>query len=321
MIWIIGSKTMLGREITSKLTEQKLPWIGSNEDVDIRDATSLDTFALSHDRDAGRTGNAVTKGKVPGKITWIINLCDYNDFYEAEKNPEKAKQYNENGARNIARTARHIGAKLIHISSAHVYEGDETTPYDEESTGLPSSVIGKTKLKGEEAIAKEMTQYYILRTSYLYGLMGNNPVYQMINEMKSNPKVTAINNMWISPTSAQDLGSCIAKIISTSENASSLFGKKAALPYGIYNYSNIGKITMYDWCGKIYDFAKAYKRITSDCEIVPCNRSEKVSDVKLPFNTSLNTEKIQKSLKIKIPKWEDSLEKFIKNQYFDPDFE
>lgn len=321
MIWLIGSKTMLGREISAQLTEQKLPWIGSNSDVDISDATSLDTFALSHDRDAGRTGNAVTKGKVPGKITWVINCTDYNDVIEAEKNPEEAKKYNENSARNIARTARHIGAKLIQISSSYVYEGDETTPYDEDNTGIPCNTIGKTKLAGEEAIAKEMTQYYILRTSWLYGLMGKNPVYSMIKEMKSGTKVTAINNMWGCPTSAQDLAGVVAKIISTSENASSLFGKKAALPYGIYNYSNTGKITMFDWCNKIYDFARNYKRISNECEIIPCTRTEKEPETKLPFSTVMSMEKIQKSLKIKIPKWEDSLEKFMKNQNFDPDFE
>lgn len=321
MIWLIGSKTMLGREISAQLTEEKLPWIGSNDEVDISDANSLDTFALSHDRDAGRTGNAVTKGKVPGKITWVINCLEYGNIAQAEKEPELAKKYNEDGARNIARMARHIGAKLIHISSDLIYEGDETPAYTEEAAGTPTTVYGKTKLAGEEAIAKEMTQYYILRTSWLYGYMGKNPVYDMLKEMKTAPKVAAINNMWGTPTSAADLASVIVKIIKTAENATNLFGKKAACPYGIFNYSNAGKITMFDWCGKIYDLAKTYKRISTDCEIVPCTRSEKDPETKLPFNTVMDKEKISKLLKIKIPKWEDSLEKFIKNQNFNPDFE
>ena len=73
MIWLIGSKGMLGSEIARQLTEKHISWVGSDRDVDISDPQALLNFADSHDTSAGCTGRTASNGKVPEKITWVIN--------------------------------------------------------------------------------------------------------------------------------------------------------------------------------------------------------------------------------------------------------
>lgn len=316
MIWLIGSNGMLGQEIARQLDKNNISWIGSNSDVDITNSQALDSFALSHDIDAGRTGNAIEKGFIPQKITWVINCAAYTKVDQAESEEELAKAVNAEGAKNVARATRKIGAKLIHISTDYVYDGLGKTPYTEGMAVNPISVYGKTKLAGEEAVQKEMTKYYIIRTSWLYGSKGPSFVNKIAKAMNEKEELSIVNDQWGTPTCAMDLAQAIIKIIKTSDNAQSLFGKKAAIPYGIYNYSNMGEITWFDFAAKIYDLGKKYSKITNNCILKPCTTQDYPTAAKRPQYSVLSKDKITSSLKIKIPKWDESLEKFIKSNNF-----
>ena len=318
MIWLIGAKGMLGTEIGRLLSENDIPWVGTDAEVDITNADALDTFAQSHDRATNRTGNAVAKGTVPGNIGWIVNCAAYTAVDKAESEPELARRLNEDGPRNIARTARHIGAKLIHISTDYVFDGSATVPYTEEMEKHPTGVYGVTKAAGEDAVQKEMTQYYILRTAWLYGFAGKNFVYTMTAAMNSRESVSVVSDQKGTPTNACDLAAVILKIIQTSDNAHHLFGKNSAIPYGVYQFTNAGETTWFDFANKIYELGKKYSRITTNCTVSPCSTEEYPTPAKRPAYSVLSKEKIQMALKLKIPSWEVSLEKFIKSNRFEP---
>ncbi len=318
MIWVIGSKGMLGQELTKQLEEKSIAWVGSDSEVDITNPEALDDFAESHDRSANRTGSTAAKGFVPQKITWVVNCAAYTKVDEAEENQELAQKLNAQGALNIARATRKIGAKLIHISTDYVFDGKTNMPYKEEAPKAPLCVYGRTKSEGEDLIQKEMTQYYILRTSWLYGFDGNNFVYTMTKLMNQNPSIKVVNDQKGCPTSAVDLASLIIKIIETSANATRLFGKNSAIPYGLYNYTNLGETTWYDFARRICEFGKKYKRITNECIVEPCATTDYPTRALRPYYSVLSKDKLLSSMKIKIPSWEDSLEKFIKSTRFCP---
>lgn len=317
MVWLIGDKGMLGSEISRQLTENKIQWIGSDKEVDISNSTELRKFALSHGPAANTTGLTVKKRKVPEKITWIINCAAYTAVDKAESDEEMAEKLNVEGPLNIARVARELGAKLIHISTDYVFDGNSKVPYTEEDPKNPESVYGKTKAEGERLIEKEMTLYYIIRTAWLYGFDGKNFVYTMTKAMNSRDEVKVVNDQKGTPTCAVDLAQTIIRIIDSSEKAPLLFGKKSALPYGIYHYTGSGETTWFEFCSKIYEFGKKYGRITKDCDITPCLTEDYPTDAKRPVYSVLCKDKIMSSLKIKIPTWEESLEKFIKNPRFE----
>lgn len=318
MIWILGNKGQSGSEICHVLNENKISWIASDAELDVCDTHALEKFVLSHDHEAGRTGSAVEKGKVPEKITWVINCLEYQDFSETDEAKIKAENFNVKGALNIARLSRQLGAKLIHISSAYVYEGEDQGLYTEESLLNPITFYGKTKVLAEEAIQKEMNQYYIIRPGWLYGFEGNNLIYNLIRKIAYATNASVLNDKFGMPLSARDLANLILKIILTSEKAKALFGKKAGLPYGIYNFASSESVSLYDLAGKLYDYSKRYKKITNDCDISAIYGQDDSMDIFLPPYLNLDCKKIIQGLKIKKIKWTDSLEKFVKDKNFIP---
>ncbi len=224
---------------------------------------------------------------------------------------------NSDGPCNIARIARKIGAKLIHISTDYVFDGKDNTPYMEDGEKSPVSVYGKTKAEGEFLICKEMTQYFIIRTSWLYGFDGKNFVYTMTRLMNENSELNVINDQKGSPTCAVDLASVILRFIDKTENAKGFIGSGSTPAFGIYHYTNGGETTWYEFAREINRLGKKTGRITNECNLIPCVSSDYPSKAARPSYSVLNKTKIVSILKIKIPSWQKSLEKFMKSKRFE----
>lgn len=314
MIWLIGCNGMLGSEIVKQLTEKKLPFIGTDKEVDVTNIDALENFVKTVETNSYFHSDKLTRAE--RQINWIINCAAYTNVDKAEEEVELATQLNETAPLNIARIARKIGAKLIHISTDYVFGGNGNKPYTENDKLNPLGVYGKTKAAGEIAIQKEMTQYYILRTAWLYGFDGKNFVYTMTNLINSKDQIKVINDQKGSPTYAGDLADLIIKIIIKAEKATTFFGKNSALSYGIYNFTNMGETTWFNFAQKIQEFGKRYQRILNNCMISPCSSQEFESKVERPLYSVLDKSKIIKELKIRIPEWQTSLEKFIKSEKF-----
>jgi dTDP-4-dehydrorhamnose reductase len=288
MIWLIGNKGMLGSEIAKQLNDNSINFIGTDQDVDITNLEVLLSFAENRN------------------ITWIINCAAYTAVDKAEDDIPFVKKLNINGPRNIAQTAKKIGAKLIHVSTDYVFKGEGDRPFTEEDKAAPQSVYGYTKYLGELEVSENTSEFYILRTSWLYGFDGNNFVYTMTKAMNARDSVKVVNDQEGSPTCAVNLASIIIKMI-TEENQ---------ILYGVYHCTDLGEITWWDFAKKIYEFGKKYGRITHDCAINPCTTAEYPTAAKRPAYSVLSKDKIQKALNITLPQWEESLELFIKSDRF-----
>ena len=310
MIWLIGSTGMLGSEIAELLKKNSIPFVGTGSEIDITDFDQLNAFAQSHERKPSGIQSAE-------RITWIVNCAAYTAVDKAEEEEEKARLVNTTGPLNIARVARAIGAKLIHISTDYVFDGSAGTPYTEDMAVCPVGVYARTKADGEKAVQKEMTQYYIFRTSWLYGFYGKNFVYTMTSLMNKGNELKVVCDQRGTPTCASTLASVIVRVIEGAENATKLFGHHAALPYGVYNVSDEGETTWFDFAKEIYRLGKKYKRISCDCALSPCTTAEYPTKAKRPAYSILSKAKIQKEAGIKLPQWKDALEHFIKDSRFE----
>ena len=313
MIWLIGCKGMLGSEIAKQLDGYKLPWVGTDKKVDITDFNALEAFTKSIET-ASYFPSQLSRSQ--RQINWIINCAAYTNVEKAEEDIELAQKLNELGPLNIARISRIIGAKLIHISTDYVFDGSSEIPYTEDMQKSPLCVYGLTKSNGEEAIQKEMNTYYIIRTSWLYGFKGKNFVYTMTKAMEAKDEIKVVNDQFGTPTCTVDLASVIIRIIDRSEHASGFFGKNSIPSYGIYHFSNGGETNWYDFANEIYKLGKKYGRISSECIINSCTTEEYGAKVKRPKYSVLNKSKICSELKIKLPDWKVSLDKFIKSNEF-----
>ena len=290
MICVIGNKGMLGTQVCQTLAENNLEYTGTDREVDICDFSSLKNFA---------------EGK---NISWIINCAAFTDVNAAESNEELADRLNANAPGNIAQLAKDIGAKLIHISTDYVFDGNGSKPYKEnDPTNAPLGVYGKTKLAGENAVIKNTDAYYIIRTAWLYGWAGKNFVYTMIRAMNKNESVKVVDDQKGSPTFAFDLAMCILKII-----------EKSDVPYGIYHFSNMGEITWYDFTLEIKNLAEKAGLIKNTaCKVFPCKTKDFPTPAKRPAYSVLCKDKITKATGIIIPDWKKSLNEFILSEKFD----
>lgn len=314
MIWVIGSSGMLGAEVCRVLEKNKMRFVATSSDVDARDYKVLKDFVSKWE-----TENYLSTHKSDGaraKFDWIVNCSAYTAVEKAESEKEAAYALNVDAARNIARVARNCNAKLIHISTDYVFDGKASTPYDEDMAKSPLGVYGQTKSLGEDEIQKAMTQYFIIRTSWLYGFKRPNFVTTMARLMNEKPEIKVVSDQIGSPTFSVDLAEAILKIIKISDNAKSCIFGKQSVPYGIYNFTNLGETSWYDFALEIQRLLKKYGRTKNECNVQPCTTQEYGAKVERPAYSVLSKDKVAAALKMKIPKWQISLKKFIKDKEF-----
>lgn len=315
MIWVVGKNGMLGSQVCQNLTENKIPFVATGHEMDVCDYSVIENFILSY-----KTNNYLTSHKSrsvnDGKITWIVNCAGFTDVEtsESEDGFQKAKLVNEKGALNIARVCRSNNIKLVHISSDFVFDGKSNLPYNEKSEKNPQTKYGLSKSLGEDAVTFSCNQYYIIRTSWLYGYNKTNFVYKIFEGLKTESKLFVVDDQIGCPTFAKDLASVILRFIEKNESATELVGKHSAPSYGIYNFCNKGSTSRFDFACAIKKVLLKTKRISDDCEII--NRKTSEDEIKRPLNSVLDTSKIEMELGIKIPDWKKSLESFIKSKNF-----
>jgi dTDP-4-dehydrorhamnose reductase len=229
---------------------------------------------------------------------FIINCAAYTNVDLAETEKEKAFEINASCVKNIIESIKGKKTKLIHISTDYVFDGKNHFPYTEEMPTNPQSEYGSSKLEGEKH-ALEHTDSVIIRTSWLYSSYGKNFAKTIYKLCKEREELNVVFDQIGTPTYAADLANSILQIVNQSIN------ENRFIP-GIYNYSNEGVCSWYDFAQAIAE--KAY----SKCKINPIISEEYPSPVKRPFYSVLNKSKIKSVYQISIPHWQESLNDFFK---------
>lgn len=224
----------------------------------------------------------------------IIHAAAYTAVDKAEEESEVANLVNHLAAEEIAQYCRLHGAKLIAISTDYVFDGTSAVPLTEDEPTAPINVYGQTKLAGERAIQKWCPDAIIIRTSWVYSVYGKNFVKTMCRLMAERDEVKVINDQIGSPTYAKDLAIAILKIADTTNWTG-----------GIYNYSNEGKISWYDFAVAIRDFC------SFDCQVKPIPTSAYPTPAQRPKYALLDKSKIKDTFDVPVPDWKESLAKML----------
>ena len=141
--------------------------------------------------------------------THVINTAAYTAVNKAEDEPEKAYAVNAKGPKNIALACKKIGAKLIHLSTDYVFDGQKNGDYTVDDEPNPQSVYGLSKLKGERLISETLDEYFILRVSWVFGKYGNNFVKKMLTLASERDEISVVNDQYGAPTPADRIAECI----------------------------------------------------------------------------------------------------------------
>jgi dTDP-4-dehydrorhamnose reductase len=230
---------------------------------------------------------------------WIINCVAYNLVDKAETDSENAFKVNGQAVKNLAESIKGSECRLIHISTDYVFDGNSSTPYNENSITNPQSAYGKSKLEGEKS-ALQHHGTMIIRTSWLYSSFGTNFVKTILKHGKEKETLRVVYDQTGTPTYAADLSNAILSIIS------GVIRNQIAFNAGIYHYSDEGACSWYDFATEIINESGL------KCKVIPILSKEYPTAAKRPSFSVLDKSKIKENFGIEIPHWRESLKRCIK---------
>jgi dTDP-4-dehydrorhamnose reductase len=225
----------------------------------------------------------------------VINSAAYTAVDKAETERELAFLINGEAAGKLAVICKANSARLLHVSTDYVFDGDGNIPYKENDTVSPINQYGASKLKGEVLILAEDGNAAIIRTSWVYSKHGSNFVKTMLRLMNVRESVGVVNDQLGCPTYAIDLADALMEMALAEKQVK-----------GIYHFSNSGPIS---W----YEFAKAIKDFTgSKCVVKPILTVDFPTPAKRPHYSALSNEKIKIDFGIVQKPWQESLQKCLR---------
>ena len=292
-ILVTGKNGQLGRSI------QKI--VGTDTKIDNNQSSNDFIFVGREELDLSSEGNISHYFSNNDKFDIIINCAAYTAVDKAEQEVELANQINHLAVKQLASIANEQQAKLIHISTDYVFDGESNKPYIETDTTNPINVYGKTKLAGEQALKEIMpTDATIIRASWVYSEFGNNFVKTMLRLGKERDELNIVSDQIGSPTYATDLASVILEIIKNKKF------REMDQTTQIYHYSNEGEISWHEFTQEIFKIAKI------DCKVSPITTQQYPTPAKRPGNTLMNKDKIVGIFSLDTPDWKESLNTCIR---------
>lgn len=222
---------------------------------------------------------------------FCINAAAYTAVDLAETEVEKAFLVNADGTENLAEACAENNAQFIHVSTDYVFDGENNLAYAEEDFTNPLGVYGASKLAGDELALEVNPCSVILRTSWVYSEFGKNFVKTMLSLFATKEELNIVADQFGQPTNANDLAEAIMKII-----------KSEKIIPGIFNFSNLGRISWFDFAEKIAELSDTKIKLNA------IETSQYPTPAKRPKNSVLDLDKISKTYAIQLKPWEESLE-------------
>jgi len=221
---------------------------------------------------------------------FLINCAAYTAVDKAESEKEQANEINGNAVGFLATRCKQFGTKLIHISTDYVFNGNATCPLKESDPVDPVNAYGASKLLGEQLALQNNSDTIIIRTSWVYSFYGKNFVKTMIRLMNEKESINVVSDQIGSPTYAADLAEAIMQIVSSDKWQG-----------GIYNFSNEGVISWFDFANEINHL------IGSSCIVNSVTTMQFPTPAKRPKYSVLDKTKITQTFLIQPKNWRESL--------------
>jgi len=238
----------------------------------------------------------------------IINPAAYTAVDKAETEPDLAYQINVTAQEVLATMAHELDIPLIHFSTDYIFDGLKKGAYVETDETNPQSVYGKTKCDGEEKV-RTYAKHIILRTSWVFGVHGNNFLKTMLRLTQEKESLKIVGDQWGSPASATMLADVTFKIVET------IFKNKDFSGYGTYHVTCEGETNWHQYASLIAsELIRLNVKIKCDLnQIHPILTSQCPSAAKRPLNSRLNCDKLKKTFMLELPKWQDEVKKVLRD--------
>jgi len=280
-ILVTGSAGQLGRDVVKLFMQQSFEVLPCDrESLDITDS------------------DACLRRVEEFRPDVIIHCAAYTTVDQAEKDVDQAYQVNAVGTRNLVVAAERVDAKFCYISTDYVFDGQSINGYHEYDNTNPQSIYGKSKRAGELLVQSLSSAYFIVRTSWVYGLHGNNFVKTMLRLGQDKPILNVVNDQKGSPTYTVDLAAFLLELVQTEK-------------YGVYHASNSGECTWYEFASAIFAEAGIMLGKEYNVQLNPCTTEEFPRPAPRPANSVMEHLSIRTNGFRDMRHWREGLKGFL----------
>ncbi len=226
----------------------------------------------------------------------IVNAAAYTAVDRAETEPAACHQVNAEGPRYLAQSAKHHGARLLHISTDFVYDGKASSPYLPDAVPRPLGVYGESKRLGEVAVLQTLGgEGLILRTAWVYAAWGNNFLRTMLRLMAERGSVRVVADQVGSPTAARSVADVLWRFVERKDI------------YGIYHWTDAGVASWYDFAVAIAEEGALIKLLPPDVEVSPISTAEYPTPARRPAYSVLDKRSTYAVLGLRPVHWRTGL--------------
>jgi dTDP-4-dehydrorhamnose reductase len=288
-ILLTGSHGQVGFELNKKLSALGEVIATDREELNLEDAQAIRSFIDQIKPDI------------------IINPAAYTAVDKAESEPELAHLINAIAPEVLAGKALELDIPLIHFSTDYVFDGLKKEAYVETDKTNPQSVYGKTKCEGEEKVRSHV-KHIILRTSWVFGVHGNNFLKTMLRLFKEKESLNIVGDQWGSPASAAMLSNVTYEVVKR------ILKNPNFNDYGTYHVTCEGETNWHEYAQFVASQAieLGFKSKIKPDTIKAILTIDYPTPAKRPSNSRLNTHKIGKAFMLKLPHWQDEVTKTLK---------
>lgn len=274
-VLITGVNGQLGWEVARRLTQLKVEHLGVDVDtLDITDADAVVSCVCDYHPDV------------------IVHCAAYTDVDKAETEPEVCCRVNGMGTLNMVRAALRINAKLLYVSTDYVFDGSGDAPYPVDAARRPLNIYGQSKLQGEEVIQSLMTRYFIVRSSWIYGVHGENYMKTTLLQAGDHREPAYAADQVGAPTYAPDLARLICEMIRTNR-------------YGVYHAAAEGVTSRADAAQYLLTLAGKRSRVKAAPTVNYPGKAHR------PLNSRLSMASLDAAGFSRLPDWKNSLANYL----------
>lgn len=274
-VLVTGANGQLGYDLMRHLDERGVDFRGIDiQDLDLTDRKATRAYLTAYAPDV------------------LIHCAAYTQVDKAESEPELCRRINAGATHTLAETCRDLGAVMVYISTDYVFGGDGDEPYEVDSPKRPMSVYGLTKSEGEDAVTGNLKKFFLVRTSWVFGVHGKNFIRTMLRLGAEKESVNVVNDQIGSPTYTDDLARLLCDMIETDR-------------YGVYHATNEGFCSWAQFASAIMEKAGL------NCRVNPIHTSEYPSAARRPLNSRLSKRSLDEAGFKRLPRWDDALDRFL----------
>lgn len=279
-ILVTGVKGQLGYDCVRELKERGYINVKGIdiEDLDITDESAVYKFITEYNPDV------------------VMHNAAWTAVDKAEQMPEKVYQVNALGPKYIAEACKEVNAKMVYISTDYVFDGKGESQFEVDDPKNGLSVYGKTKSQGEDFVISTISNYFIVRISWVFGYNGNNFVKTMLKLGSRMSEINVVCDQIGSVTYTYDLAKLLCDMIETDK-------------YGIYHATNEGMISWADFATEIMKQANLACKVnhvtTEEYKRLVPNQADR------PLNSRMSKKSLDNAGFNRLPNWKDALSRYL----------